>query len=201
MVGCHTPPAVCIQPTLHTQPVALCPQTQPVNCGIVPPTIGGCTLGGCGQGLPQQQGAPQMLPQPMAAGAPQAFSQNICPTPSAVQQCGQPLPFSQQICPTPSAVQQCGQPLPFSQQICPTPSAVQQCGQPQQTLGIVCTQVFVCGGHTIQHTQCICPTPTVTANIACLQTANTPCLPFTLGGCAPQSIACVQNGVFTPFGR
>jgi hypothetical protein len=91
------------------------------------------------------------------------------------------------ICPTPSAVHQCGQPQ-FTQHICPTPSAVHQCG-----------------GVTMNFTHCICPTPTLTANIACLQTANTPCFPVTLAGCTPQSIACtpatIQNGVFTPFGR
>jgi hypothetical protein len=181
-VGCHTPPVVCIHPTTLTQPLGICPPTQPVVCGILPPTIGGCTQAGCVQGG-QQQGLPQA--QAMAGPAPAAAPQ-----------------FSQHICPTPSAVQHCGQPQPFSQHICPTPSAVHQCGQP--TLATVCTQPFVCG-HTAFHTQCICPTPTVTANIVCVLTANTPCLPFTLGGCTPQSIACtvttpVQNGVFNPLG-
>jgi hypothetical protein len=94
---------------------------------------------------------------------------------------------------------------PFTLHICPTPSAVQMCGQTLHALAC---------GHSIVHTQCICPTPPVTnqifcpvqtVHINCLQTANTPCFPFTLGGCTPQSIACTPNftpnGVFTPFGR
>jgi len=184
-IGCHTAPAACVHPTLLTQPIGFCPPTQPAVCGIVPPTLSP----GCG---PQQQGAQQAQPQAFAGPAQH-------PAPQAA----------------------------FSQHVCPTPSAVQQCGQPPQTAATLCTQ-FGCG-HTILHTQCICPTPTAipTHQIVCLQTANidclptvataclhtvttpclqtvaTPCLPITLGGCTPQSIACTPtpNGVFTPFGR
>jgi hypothetical protein len=169
-------------------------RTNPQQCGIVPPTL----VCGGQQQMPQAMAAQAFQPTPSAVHqcggmpqntiafcTPQPVSQHICPTPSVLHHCGgftqnicTPQPVSQHICPTPSAVQQCGQ--PFTQHICPTPSAVQQCGISQHV---------------------ICATPTVTANIACLQTANTACLPITLGGCTPQSIACTPNGVFTPFGR
>ncbi len=215
-VVCDTLPqtiaTVCTQAGCPTHPPACPVVTNPPVCGIVPPTLV------CGA---QQQAAPQAHMQAFAAapqafqptpsavhqcgGQPQAFTQHICPTPSPVHQCGQPQ-FTQHICPTPSAVHQCGQPQ-FTQHICPTPSAAHQCGQPQFTQHICPTPsaVHQCGGVTMNLTHCICPTPTLTANIACLQTANTPCFPVTLAGCTPQSIACtpatIQNGVFTPFGR
>jgi hypothetical protein len=213
-VRCQTQPMAC---DVHTMG---CPVvTNPAVCGIVPQTLAcGAQQQGAAQVHPQAQlfaAAPQAVFQPtpsavhQCGGQPQAFTQHICPTPSAVQHCG-PQPFTQHICPTPSAVQHCGQP-PFTQHICPTPSAVHQCGgQPQPFTQHFCptpSAVHQCGGVTFHLTHCICATPTVTANIACLQTANTACLPITLGGCTPQSIACtpnltpVQNGVFTPFGR
>jgi hypothetical protein len=209
-VVCDIPPtAPCVYPTLHTQPVTVCcPLTHPPVCGIVPPTH----TPSCG---PQAQGMQQAQPQAFAGAAQPAaqqmpFSLHVCPTPSAVQQCGQPHQTFATIC-TQHVV--CGgHTIQHTQCICPTPSAVQQCGQPHQTLATICTQLG-CGGHTLLHTQCICPTTTVlpthqivcpqTANLGCLQTAATPCLPITLGGCTPQSIACTPtpNGVFTPFGR
>jgi hypothetical protein len=194
-VHCPSAPVVCdTMPQTHqlhcrTAPVVCdtMPQTHQVHCPTAPvvcDTIVRTNLPQCGIVAPTAAcGGQQQMPQAQA----QAFQ----PTPSAVQHCGgftqnicgpQPQPFSQHICPTPSAVQQCGQ--PFTQHICPTPSAV-----------------FQCGGLTQHFTQCICPTPTLTANIACLQTANTPCFPITLAGCTPQSIACTPNGVFNPFGR
>jgi len=229
----HTVATVCTQAGCPTHPLACPVVTNPPVCGIVPPTlVCGAQQQGAPQVNPQAfAAAPQALqPTPSAVhqcgGQPQAFTQHICPTPSAVQHCGQPQ-FTQHICPTPSAVHQCGQPQftqhicptpsavqhcggqpqAFTQHICPTPSAVHQCGQPQFTQHICPTPsaVHQCGGVTMNLTHCICPTPTLTANIACLQTANTPCFPVTLAGCTPQSIACtpatIQNGVFTPFGR
>jgi hypothetical protein len=214
-IGCHTAPQLCVHPTLLTQPVHLCPPTQPVFCGIVPPTV----TAGCGpqQGAQQaqphafaQQAQPQGFAGPAQPAPQAAFSQHICPTPSAVQHCGPPHQTLATIC---TQVAPCGgHTVQQTHCICPTPSAVQHCGQPPQTPATICTQ-FGCGGHTIQQTQCICPTPTVipthqivcqqTVNLGCLQTAATPCLPITLGGCTPQSIACMPtpNGVFTPFGR
>jgi hypothetical protein len=172
---CPSSPIVCdTRPSIvafcHTQQIGLCPPfpTQLALCGTLPQTLP------CGT-LQQLPGVQQAQPQAFAGGA------------------GAPAP------------------QPFSLHICPTPSAVQQCG-PQPTL--ICTHPAACM-HSIVHTQCICPTPTVTnhhvfcpihtVQINCLQTGNTPCFPITLGGCTPQSIACTPNftpnGVFNPFGR
>jgi hypothetical protein len=198
--GVFAPTAAC-GGQQQGQPQAMAQAFQPTpsavqHCG------GMTTINMCAP--PPQPFSQHICPTPSAVhqcgGQPQPFSQHICPTPSAVHQCGgQPQPFSQHICPTPSAVHQCGgQPQPFSQHICPTPSAVHQCGQPfSQHICPTPSAVQQCG--ISQHV--ICATPTVTANIACLQTANTPCLPITLAGCTPQSIACTPNGTFNPFGR
>jgi hypothetical protein len=153
---CPTQPVVCDTPP-HQTLATICTQiacpTQPVVCGILPPSIN-CTQQGCAG---QQPGGIHAQAMVAAPGGAAPFSQHICPTPSAVNQCGAP-PFLQNICPTPSAVNQCGglQPTPsaiqqcgtappFSQHICPTPSAVNQCGGAvHPTLATLCTQPHLC---------------------------------------------------------
>ena len=168
-IGCPTNPVFC-----NLQP------TQPVICGVLPPSFG-CTQG-CQQGGGQQQ--------------PQAMAAQVHPNTAAT------LCTQQPACP-PHTVHN-------SMCICPTPSAVHQCGGPAHpTLATVCTLPPGCPQQTIHNSMCICPTPsavhqcggqTFTPTIPQL-TAVGACP--TLGACP--SIACtftpVQNGVFTPFGR
>jgi hypothetical protein len=134
-------PTVCTQIACPTQP-AVCLATQPVVCGILPPSFG-CTQQGCGQGAPQPGGQQQGV-QAMAAVAQPSV--HICATPSAVGTCG-PVHESAHICPTPSAVGTCG-PVQQSAHICPTPSAVGTCGPVQQSVHICPTPSAVgqCGG-------------------------------------------------------
>jgi len=224
----QTPATICTQigclPTPHTHCFICPPQTQltpcqvqslhcptqPVVCDTRPSIATVCTQIGC-------HTAPQLclLPHPTQGLECRPTVPIGCGFAPTLAGCGPQQQGMQQAQPQAFAgpAQQPAQQMPFSFHICPTPSAVQQCGQPHQTPATICTQVFHCGGHTVLHTQCICPTPTVlpthqvvclhTANINCLQTVATPCLPITLGGCTPQSIACTPtpNGVFTPFGR
>ena len=217
-VGCPTQhPVVCTHFNCPTNPVICNLNTQQIICHPVftPP-------GACGPHLttpqlttpqftPQmgqaavQQAQPQALAGPAAAQV--AFTQHICPTPSAVQHCGPPPITAPTVC-----ALGCGGPQTnplLTHCLCPTPPNF--CVTHPFTPA--CTPV--CGHPTIPlQTHCLCITPApicvthpVTANIECLQTANTPCLTITFAGCTPQSIACtpnltpVQNGVFTPFGR
>jgi hypothetical protein len=151
-----------------------CP-TQPVVCGLMPPSFG------CQQGGTQPQHAMAMAApahpntaatlctqQPACPPHTVHNSLCICPTPSAVHQCGQNTAAT--VC---TQVPQCPpHTVHNSMCICPTPSAVHQCG-----------------GQTVF-------TPTIPQ-----QTVVGACPTF--GACP--SIACgftpVQNGVFTPFGR
>jgi len=237
-IGCPTQPVVChptqpimCHPTLQLvcQPI----HTQPVACGVLPPSFG-CQIN------PQQGGAAQ--PQAMAAmaqgpalpgGGGLRTTWFDCHTNMAgctVHICAQAAPQAQVLPPHTIHNSQC---------ICPTPSAVGQCG-PHPTLATICTQAPACPPHTVHNSQCICPTPSAvgqcgphltpatvctmppgcpphqtqqvvchqTLNIACVgpqnthffcvQTGNLGCQPpFTMGGCPPFT----PNGVFTPFGR
>jgi hypothetical protein len=210
-IACPTHPVVCnIQPT------------QPVVCGVLPPSFG-CTQQGCQQGGGHPQLEAMAAPahpntaatlctqQPACPPHTVHNSMCICPTPSAVHQCGGPahpntaatLCTQQPACP-PHTVHN-------SMCICPTPSAVHQCGGPAHpTPATVCTQQPACPPHTVHNSMCICPTPSAVHQCGG-QTPFTPTIPqFTLVGACPTfgvcpSVACgftpVQNGVFTPFGR
>ena len=221
---CPSHPIICT----HTQLFA-CPITHPPGCPVPTQQPGLCPVVSnpavCGpQFTTPQLTTPQFTPQFGQGGVPQAQ------LPQAQ------LPQAQAFAgPAPAAAPQAGAAAqqPFSQHICPTPSAVHQCGGPQQSLAVICTQVFICG-QSIPPTQCGCLTPAIVCTpphqisqqvvcqtptgqitqqvfcqqslgIACLQSVQTPCFPQTFGACP--SIACtpqltpVQNGVFTPFGR
>jgi hypothetical protein len=93
-IHCPTQPVVC-----NLQP------TQPVVCGVLPPSFG-CTQG-CQQGGAQQQPAAMMAgaahpntaatlctQQPACPPHTVHNSMCICPTPSAVHQCGGQTPFT-----------------------------------------------------------------------------------------------------------
>ena len=139
---CNTLPVMC-QPQTHafpcsetcvTLPINCIPQTLPNICHVV--ASPNCP--GPGPGTPVQ--TPQQLVWQQAFGAmqPTPTVQTRCfVCPPLTQNCTQPpacQPSVNVICPTPSAVHQCGQ--PSVNVICPTPSAVQQCGtlqaQPNQ---------------------------------------------------------------------
>jgi hypothetical protein len=96
----------------------------------------------------------------------------ICPTPSAVNQCGGPQQTLATVCTLPPGCPP--HTVHNSMCICPTPSAVHQCGgQTVFTPTATVPQFTLVGA---------CPTFGVCPSIAC--------------GFTP-----VQNGVFTPFGR
>jgi hypothetical protein len=182
-IACPTHPIHC-----PTQPVVCNLQpTQPVVCGVLPPSFGctqGCQQGGAHPQLeamaaPAHPNTAATLCTQQPACPPHTVHNSlcICPTPSAVNQCGGPahptlatLCTQQPACP-PHTVHN-------SMCICPTPSAFQPCGH--NTLPTVCTQGPPCPPNTV----------------------NTPCL--TMTACLTLPGAChtpVQNGVFTPFGR
>jgi hypothetical protein len=93
-IHCPTQPVVC-----NLQP------TQPVVCGVLPPSFG-CTQG-CQQGGAQQQPAAAMAaPAHPNTAATLCTQQPVCP-PHTVHN-------SMCICPTPSAVHQCGGQTPFT---------------------------------------------------------------------------------------
>jgi hypothetical protein len=93
-IHCPTQPVVC-----NLQP------TQPVVCGVLPPSFG-CTHG-CQQGGAQQQPAAAMAaPAHPNTAATLCTQQPACP-PHTVHN-------SMCICPTPSAVHQCGGQTPFT---------------------------------------------------------------------------------------
>ncbi|MHB8271916.1 hypothetical protein [Bradyrhizobium sp.] len=169
--GCPTNPVFC-----NLQP------TQPVVCGVLPPSFG------CTQGCQQGGGQPQL--EAMAAPAHPNTAATLCTRHPA--------------CP-PHTVHN-------SMCICPTPSAVHQCGGPAHpTLATVCTLPPGCPPHTVHNSMCICPTPSAVHQCGGQTALCTPNIPqFTVVGACPTfgvcpSIACtftpVQNGVFTPFGR
>jgi hypothetical protein len=174
---------VCTQFACPTHPVVCNLQpTQPVVCGVLPPSFG-CTQQGCQQGgghpqfeamaAPAHPNTAATLCTQQPACPPHTVHNSICicPTPSAVNQCGGPAH------PTPATVctQQPACPphtIHNSMCICPTPSAVHQCGG-QTPFTPTIPQFTLVGA---------CPTFGVCPSVAC--------------GFTP-----VQNGVFTPFGR
>jgi hypothetical protein len=166
-IFCPTQPVVC-----NLQP------TQPVVCGVLPPSFG-CTQG-CNQGVGQQ--ALEAAPAPNTAATlctqqpacpPHTVHNSICicPTPSAVNQCGGPAhPTLATLCTLPPGCPP--HTVHNSMCICPTPSAVHQCGG-QTVFTPTIPQLTAVGA---------CPTFGVCPSIACTFTP-------------------LQNGVFTPFGR
>ncbi|MGA2288753.1 hypothetical protein [Bradyrhizobium sp.] len=179
-IGCPTHPALCVLPT------------QPVVCGILPPSIG-CTQQGCGPGIPQA-GMPQAQAgaQVLAAAPPMRTSWFDCHTNMpgcTVHICAQAAQPAAVIGPPihtagGAAITQCCPPhtVHNTMCICPTPSAVHQCGPAQPTLATICTLPPACppaGAVTFHLTVCICATPAW----------NTQLCPTG------------PNGVFTPFGR
>ena len=170
-------------PTVQTHCFICPPLTQPPQCPPVSVTLVVCC------GIPSQPPACQ----------PSVHA--ICPTPSAVHQCGQPS--VNVICPTPSAVQHCGQ--PSVNIICPTPSAVQQCGTAatvcQPSVHVICptpSAVQQCGTLQVQPNQ----PPSGTMHQCCgVQAGGFP----TMQGCPPVTTNCMTTppacGVFTPFGQ
>jgi hypothetical protein len=199
VVNCPTQPNVC----QHTAPI-VCLHTQPQICNVVAsPNCPGPGPGTPVQVGPQQQFAAAAV-QPTPTVQTHCFvcppvtqppachpSVNvICPTPSAVHQCGGNTaapgchPSVNVICPTPSAVHQCGGNTvapachPSVNVICPTPSAVHQCGTlanvpPSGTMHQCCGAQAGGGFPTLQ--ACFPPT------------ANCMTIP-------------ARCGVFTPFG-
>jgi hypothetical protein len=197
VLHCPTSPIICdIQPSLGIACTVVNCHTPPVLCQQVATMPGPCPIGPATNGCNVQPGAQQIHPQAFAAPAP---------APAAAPQAA-------------AAVHPA-----LSQNLCH--SNVLLCGPPQQTVVFMCTNELVCGMPTARQcpsVQVICPTPHVvcptppvsnhifchpTFAIACLQTAQTPCLPQTIGGggCnTPQltlQFTPLQNGVFNPFGR
>jgi hypothetical protein len=93
-VHCPTQPVVC-----NLQP------TQPVVCGVLPPSFG-CTQQGCQQGAAHPQLEVMAAPAHPNTAATLCTQQPACP-PHTVHN-------SICICPTPSAVHQCGGQTPFT---------------------------------------------------------------------------------------
>jgi hypothetical protein len=175
-VICTQPPA-CLQ---HTLPVVCQPQlTLPGACNVTFTTPQLTT--------PQfgQAGAQQAQPQAFAAPAP---------APAAAPQAAAagPQPFSlHQICPTPSAVQQCGQPQPSQAFIC-TQAFICLTPTPQLTQQVFCQQTFNAACLQTANIACL-----QTANTPCFPVTLAGCTPQSIA-C---QFTPVQNGVFTPFGR
>jgi hypothetical protein len=179
----QTPATVCTH-ALHcpTQPVVCNLQpTQPVVCGVLPPSVGctqGCQQGGAhpqleARAAPAHPNTAATLCTQQPACPPHTVHNSICicPTPSAVNQCGGPAhPTLATVCTLPPGCPP--HTVHNSMCICPTPSAVHQCGG-QTPFTPTIPQFTVVGA---------CPTFGVCPSIAC--------------GFTP-----VQNGVFTPFGR
>jgi hypothetical protein len=180
-IGCPTHQIFC-----PTQPVVcnLMP-TQPVICGVLPPSFGctqGCQFGAAQQQQPEAVMAAPAHPNTAAtlctqhpACPPHTVHNSICicPTPSAVHQCGGPVhPTLATVCTLPPGCPP-HHTVHNSMCICPTPSAVHQCGG-QTPFTPTIPQLTAVGA---------CPTLGVCPSIACT--------PFTP----------IQNGVFTPFGR
>jgi hypothetical protein len=186
-IGC--PPPQTHQVFCPTQPVVCNLQpTQPVVCGVLPPSFG-CTQG-CQQGGAQPEAVMAAAVHPNTA-ATLCTQAPACP-PHTVHN-------SLCICPTPSAVNQCGGPAhPTLATLCTLPPICPPGGghTVHPTLCICATP----GAHT-HHA--FCP-PTL--NAPCVTVTFAGC--FTLAGCitmgaCPTVAACTpfQNGVFTPFGR
>jgi hypothetical protein len=173
-VGCPTHQFIC-----PTQPVVCNLQpTQPVVCGVLPPSFGctqGCQQGGAQQleAVPAHLNTAATLCTRQPACPPHTVHNSICicPTPSAVHQCGGPVhPTLATVCTLPPGCPP--HTVHNSMCICPTPSAVHQCGG-QTPFTPTIPQFTVVGA---------CPTFGVCPSIACTFTP-------------------VQNGIFTPFGR
>jgi hypothetical protein len=161
---CHT--VGCTVVGCLTLPINCFPQTLPQVCHVV--ASPNCP--GPGPGTPVQQGFGAQ-----AAMQPTPSAVQHCGGNTAATVCTQPPachPSVNVICPTPSAVHQCGtaatvctQPPachPSVNVICPTPSAVHQCGG--NTAATVCTQPPACPAHTVApacqpSVNVICPTP------------------------------------------
>jgi hypothetical protein len=224
--ACPTQPVVCnIQPTLQavcqpifTQPGACGVLPPSVGCtqgcqfgpqqGGAPQAMAAAVQGGglrttwfdchtnmagCTVHICAQQAAPQAQALP-----PQTIHNSvcICPTPSAVGQCG-PHPTLATICTQSPACPP--HTVHNSQCICPTPSAVGQCG-PHPSLATLCTLPPGCPPH--QTLPAVCHQ---TLNIACVQPINThfvcPTADIQCWQRTPFTVPLTPNGVFTPFGR
>jgi hypothetical protein len=196
---CTHPPG-CVQPTAHficsetcvTLPINCIQRTQPNICNVV--ASPNCP--GPGPGTPVQ--TPQVGPQQQFAAAA------VQPTPTVQTHCFICPPVTQPpachpsvnvICPTPSAVHQCGGNTaatvcyPSVNVICPTPSAVHQCGGGNTAATVCQPSVNV-----------ICPTPSAVHQCGGGNTAATVCQPSVNVIC-PTPSAVLQCGVFTPFCR
>jgi len=191
----HTQQCVQPTPTAHVTLATICTQhctlpqmgcppyiTQPVICGILPPSIG-CTQQGC---------APGAQPAAQFAAAAVHPTPTVMPTPATM--CFICPPLTQDCTAATVCSQQCTMPLggclPPHQtaatvctQQCTTPLG--GCLPPHQTVATVCTQQCTTplGG---------CLPPHQTVATVCTQQCTTP-----LGGCLPVQTAatvCTQQG-------
>jgi hypothetical protein len=199
---------VCTQLCTHPQGGCLPPiHTQPVACGILPPSFG------CAQAAPQAHALAAAAVQPTPTVQTRCFDcpphqtlatvcTQLCTHPQGG--CLPPIHTQFVVCGVLPPSLGCTQPpgcpphtVHNTLCICPTPSAVNQCGPAHPTLATVCTLPPGCpppgGGHTVHPTLCICPTPGA-------QTLATLCTHP--GHCPTQWFVCPpgRTGVFTPFG-
>jgi hypothetical protein len=183
-----TPATVCTHPHFGCPPP---PLTQPVVCGILPPSVG------CPQGAQPQAAAAASLPQCVQA------AQVVQPTPTATTHCF--------ICPPHSLPPACGLTavvICTPQDVCQQPTPATHCFvcppvTHNCTPATVCTQPPACQQHTVHNSLCICPTPSAVHQ--CGPQAAAAAAPTfhwcTWIGCGPTT-ACApgRTGVFNPFG-